>query len=284
MFVGQTEAGQPMDGKRLSDQARAGGAVEVPARQPGDRPTLQEDFEGLAIGRGRLESFGQDDFAGRDRMKQREQTRRAAVCSETEISRRDVEPGGMPTLLVPTERGQVVAATGVELRVLQGRARGQDAGQSATHELTGDGGFQLVADRDLPAGSQEPIHVSRGGVVRKAGHRRLVPLRERQPEHLRGDLGVMSEDFVEVAETEEQDRAFREFVAELTVLPLHRGFLLHAKERKPREGLRKCGLPAPARTDREVAHISWAASSDKALRTPLRSRTLAVMAWPFMRS
>ncbi len=190
----------------------------------------------------------------------------------------------MPALLVPTERRQVVAATRVELRILQRRTGCQDAGEPAAHELAGDGGFQLVADRDLPAGGQEPIHVCRGGVVRQARHRRLMALRERQPEHLGGDLGVMTEDFVEVTETEEQDRAFREFIAELTVLPLHRGFLLHAKERKPREGLRKCGLPAPARTDREVAHISWAASSDKALRTPLSRRTFAVMAWPFMRS
>ncbi len=79
MLVGQTEAGQPMDGERLRDEAGAGGTVEVPARQAGDRPTLQEDFEGLAIGRGRLESFGQDDFTGRDRVKQRKQPRGAAV-------------------------------------------------------------------------------------------------------------------------------------------------------------------------------------------------------------
>ena len=190
----------------------------------------------------------------------------------------------MPALLVPTERGQVVASTRVELRILQRRAGSQDAGESASDELTGDGSFELIADRDLPAGGQQTIHVSRGGVVRKAGHRRLVALRERKAEHLGGDLGVVAEDLVEVAESEKQDRAFREFLAEFTVLPLHRGFLLHGKERKPRKGLRKCGLPAPAGTGREVAHISWAASSDKALRTPLRRRTFAVMAWPFMRS
>ena len=111
-----------------------------------------------------------------------------------------------------------------------------------------------------------------------------MSLREGQPEDLRGHFGVMTEDLIEIAEPEEQDRAFREFLTEFTVLPLHRGFFLHGKERKPRKGLRKCGLPAPARAGREVAHISWAASSDKALRTPLSRRTLAVMACPFMRS
>ena len=111
-----------------------------------------------------------------------------------------------------------------------------------------------------------------------------MALREGQTEHLGGNLGILTEDLVEIAEPEEQDRAFREFLAEFTVLPLHRGFFLHGKKRKPPEGLRKCGLPAPARVGREVAHISWAASSDKALRTPLSRRTLAVMAWPFMRS
>ena len=79
MFIGQTEAGQTMDGERLRDEAGAGGTVEVPARQAGYRPALQEDFQGFAIGRGRLEAFGQDDLAGRDRMQQRKQTRRAGV-------------------------------------------------------------------------------------------------------------------------------------------------------------------------------------------------------------
>ena len=190
----------------------------------------------------------------------------------------------MPALLVPGQRREVVTTPRVELGIFQRRTRGEDAGQSAADEFSGHRGLELIADRDLPAGREKPIDVGRGGVVRQAGHRGLVTLRQRQPKDLGGDFGVVTEDLIEIAEAEEQNRTFREFLAEFTVLPLHRGFFLHGKKRKPRRGLRKCGLPAPARTGREVAHISWAASSDKALRTPLRSRTLAVMACPFMRS
>jgi len=39
-------------------------------------------------------------------------------------------------------------------------------------------------------------------MVRQAGHRRLVPLRERQAQDLRGDHGVFAEHLVEVAQTE----------------------------------------------------------------------------------
>ena len=108
-----------------------------------------------------------------------------------------------------------------------------------------DGGA-LFCWGDLPTGREKPIDVGRGGVVRQAGHRGLVTLRQRQPKDLGGDFGVVTEDLIEIAEAEEQNGAFRKFLAEFTVLPLHRGFFLHAKERKPPEALRKCGLPAPA--------------------------------------
>ena len=190
----------------------------------------------------------------------------------------------MPALLIPAKGGQVVAAARIELRIFQRRPRSEDARESAADELAGDRRLELVADRHLPTGGEEAVDVSRGGMVRQTRHRGLVTLRERQAENLGGDFGILTEDLVEIPEAEEQDRAFRELLAEFTVLPLHRGLFLHAKERNPRKGLRKCGLTAPARAGREVAHISWAASSDKALRTPLSRRTLAVMACPFMRS
>ena len=40
MFLGQAETRQPVDGKRLCHEPGTGGAVEVPARQTGDRPAL----------------------------------------------------------------------------------------------------------------------------------------------------------------------------------------------------------------------------------------------------
>ena len=51
---------------------------------------------------------------------------------------------------------------------------------------------------------------------------------------------------------------------------------------RPHRGKDGVGGRPPGRP--EVAHIAWAASSDKALRTPCTRRTFAVMVWPFIRS
>ena len=72
----------------------------------------------------------------------------------------------MPALLVPGQRREVVTTAGVELGIFQRGAGGQDAGQPSTDQLAGHRGLELVTDRDLPAGREEPVDVSRGRVMR----------------------------------------------------------------------------------------------------------------------
>ena len=233
MLVGEAEAREAMHGKRLGDQARPGGYFEVPAREAGDRPALHEDFKRLAeLGR-RFEPFGQNHFPRRHRMQERQEAMRVGIRGEAEIRGRHVEPGGMPAVLVPGERSQVIAATRVELRVLERRARRQDAREAAADELAGDRGFELVADGDLPAGREQAVDVSRRRMVRQPGHRRLVAFRQREPEHLGRDLSVFAEDLIEVPESEEQNRPGRELLTELAVLTLHGGLLGHARSESP---------------------------------------------------
>ena len=136
----------------------------------------------------------------------------------------------MPALFVPRDCRQVVAATRIELRIFERRTGSQDAGQAAADQFTGDRGFELVADRDLPAGGEQTVHVSRSGMMRQTGHRGLVALRERQPEDLGGDDGIFAKDLIEVAETKKQDCPRGELLTKLAVLPLHRGFFFHCVE------------------------------------------------------
>ena len=104
----------------------------------------------------------------------------------------------MPALLVPANRRQVVTPPRIELRIFKCRTRSQNTGQASAHQLTGDRCFELIADSDLPASGQKPVHIGRSGMVRQAGHRCLVSLRKRQPEDLGRDDGVFAENLIEV--------------------------------------------------------------------------------------
>ena len=109
MFFGQTKACKAMDRKRLGDESSAGSAIEVPTRQTGDRPALQEALEGFTMFSGRFESLREDDLAGRDRVKQGQQACWRGIRCQSEIGRRDIEPRSVPAVLVPRDGHQVVS-------------------------------------------------------------------------------------------------------------------------------------------------------------------------------
>ena len=111
MFLGQTKACQTMHGKRLGHETGASGTIEVPTGQTRDRPPLQKDLKGFTMFSGRLESIEEDDLPGRDRVKQGQQAGRRGVRRQSEISRRDIQPRSVPTLLVPRDGRQVVSPT-----------------------------------------------------------------------------------------------------------------------------------------------------------------------------
>jgi len=86
----------------------------------------------------------------------------------------------------------------------------------------------LLADRHLVPGGDQPGDVRLGGVVRHPGQRQLLPAPhlargEGDIEDARGDLGVLLEHLVEVAETEEEE--------DIGVLALDRQILLPYRRR-----------------------------------------------------
>ena len=107
-------------------------------------------------------------------------------------------------------RDEIVRPRRLEVRLLDHGAWGQDAGHVAPDDLVLARRLHLVADHDLVAGAQELAHVRLPRVVRHAAHRRSTSLPERPGRQLHahdrsGDLGVVEEDLVEVAEPEKKD-------------------------------------------------------------------------------
>ena len=130
-------------------------------------------------------------------------------------------------MLIPRDCGEEITALGIELGVFERCARGQDARKAAANQFPGDGRFELIADSDFPSCGEQSVDVGRGGVMRQAGHCRLVPFGQRKAEDLGGYFGVITEDFIEVTQAEKQDGPSRKFLTKLAVLPLHGGLFFH---------------------------------------------------------
>ena len=103
------------------------------------------------------------------------------------------------------------------------RSRRKDARHLAPDDLLGELRIlHLVADRDAVAFSEQSREVALGGVVGNAAHGHgpfLVPGRELDLQFARGYLGVVVEEFVEVAHPEKEQG--------VGMLPLGRRELAH---------------------------------------------------------
>ena len=139
------------------------------------------------------------------------------------------------------EGGEEVVGRGLEEPLAHDRPGGEHLRHPALHQAACQGRvLQLVADRHLVPGLEEPGHVGVPLVPGDAAHRDrlgilLVAGGEREPEHRRPAHRVLEERLVEVAEPEEQDR-FRIPLLGAEKLPHHGrvapGFLL-AGSRRP---------------------------------------------------
>ena len=107
--------------------------------------------------------------------------------------------------------GEEIIFAGVEDGDVGGGARGDDAGDFAADEFfAGAGLFHLFADGDFEAGADEAGDVAVGGVIGNAAHGDglaffAIAGGEGDLEFAGGDDGVFVEEFVEVAETEEEE-------------------------------------------------------------------------------
>src|SRR5208337_3154798 len=134
--------------------------------------------------------FGGKEFAGREIDK-----------GETDSGLRDIVSSG----------SEEIVFAGIEDGDVGGGAGGDDTGDFASNQLfAGPGLLHLFADGDFEAGADEAGKVSVGGVVRNAAHGNGLALfaiagGERDLEFAGGDDGVFVEEFVEIAEAEEQE-------------------------------------------------------------------------------
>ena len=139
--------------------------------------------------------------------------------------------------------GQEIVDARVEEPRLRHRARRDEAHDLPAEQLPALGGraFDLVADRDLEPGPDEPRDVGLDGVVRDPRHRNrsiaLLAGGERDAEESRRGCGVLVKGLVEVTEPEEEE------IVRIASLPLpilaHHGRDVGARDR--RAGLRRAG-------------------------------------------
>ena len=125
------------------------------------------------------------------------------------------------------DRGEEIIFAGVKDGDVSGGAGSDDAGDFAADEFfAGAGLLHLFADGDFEAGADEAGDVAVGGVVGDAAHGNglaffAVAGGEGDLEFAGGDDGVFVEEFVKVAEAEEEEG--------VGIAGFYRGVLLHER-------------------------------------------------------
>ncbi len=131
---------------------------------------------------------------------------------------RQIEPGKPHRASRLGDAGKVIMAARVEEALLGQGAGGDDAGDRPPHRPLAaapprlGGIFDLVADRDLEPGADQPREIGFGGVDRDAAHRdvgAVVPaaLGQRDIERLRRGDRVVEEQLEKIPHPEEQQAA-----------------------------------------------------------------------------
>jgi hypothetical protein len=128
-----------------------------------------------------------------------------------ELARGEIGVGDTDAGAVAGDRGNVRVAVAIEHSGIGDGARGDDASHVALDQTSAAiGGADLLADGDFVAGGDQPGDVSIGGVMRDTGEGDADTFAhfaagEDDIEDAGGDLGVLLEGLVEVAEAEEED-------------------------------------------------------------------------------
>ena len=217
----------------IEGEARLGGLLDAAALPPGE---IVED--GAALRAGREQDLPRG-HAG--------QLAHGAVLpvgpgegGDEDLAGGDVAEGEPGTLRPGPERGEEVVLAVLEHVALDQRAGGDDADDLPIDQPLGLGGvLGLFADGDLVALGDQPRDVRLGGVVRHAAHGGtlglgLVPVAggQGQAQLLRGELGVLVEHLIEVAEAEEEE-AIGVLGLDRQILLFHRGQLGHGTPSPP---------------------------------------------------
>ena len=138
---------------------------------------------------------------------------------DAKLSGGEVERGQPPAVFHRQKRHEVVAAVGLQQRVLHHRARRDDFRDVALHQpLCQLRVLNLVRQGDLVAARQELRDILPNRTVGDAAQWRTRPAGQHDVHQRRGDFGVLEEHLVEVAHPEHQQRVRRELALRLGIL------------------------------------------------------------------
>ncbi len=177
-------------------QGRLPFGEQLEQRRAGQQPLRQKELARHQAG----EIGGERGLAGR---------------RQREIAGREIEPSQPHRASRLGDAGEIIVPARVEEALLGQGAGGDDAGDRAPHRPLAaapprlGGVLDLVADRDLEPGADQPREIGFGGVDRDAAHRdvgAVVPaaLGQRDVERLRRGDRVVEEQLEKIPHPEEQ--------------------------------------------------------------------------------
>ena len=139
-----------------------------------------------------------------------------------ELARCVIDISEAKLLPIAKHRREVVRAVRVEQIEVIDRAGAEDLRDGPFDDLTRHRLRRLLGDGDAFAGLDELRDVALRRMMRHAAHRHRVAFRQRHIQDGRGDLRVLEEQLVEVAQAEKQQHILRKLPPDGEVL-LHHG-------------------------------------------------------------
>ncbi len=174
-----------------------------------------------------------NDFAGRDAGQRAGQFLFAALDHPGEhFSGGDVAPAEARLFPIQADGQKKIVLLFADVGGVRHRARGDDADDVPVHQALGRlRVLQLLADRDLVALFNQPVHIDVHRVIGNAGHGRAlgqtaVLPRQRQLQLPAGGDGVVKKGLVKIPDPEKQ-QGFRMVFFDAHVLLHHRGECRH---------------------------------------------------------
>jgi len=210
----EAKAGEFGDAKLLPENAFGIVALESPILEAGLDPACTFE-EGSLRGFEELLRAGEKRFA---RVEQLEFVAESFVGSgagkfgglEFAGGKIDESEADRRTGRVPRNGGQEIVFADIEHPDVRCRAGRDDANYFPANEFFAWAGLlHLIADSDFETGADQPRDVGFGGVIRHAAHGNglaffAIAGSQGDLQFPRGDHGIFIEEFVEIAETEEQ--------------------------------------------------------------------------------
>ena len=211
----------------------AGGSVKMVVRNRGKRTTVTQVLVQLVEGRVTVREppllcgvLGHENFAWVNPLKYSEELFGGRLRGEMKLPGRQIEPRRVEALPIGMEGEQKVVSLCVDLCVRQAGAGRDDASQLPLNELARCGRFHLVADGNLDPLVEQLLNIVIRCMKGDARHRHAVPMGEGDAKQFGAPFGILEKDFIEIAQTKQQQRIIRELGTNFVPLLHHRGEFL----------------------------------------------------------